>query len=313
MASEIVVLIATRERPELLCRTLSSLGECRLPEGYRETIVIENGTRAGAEAVVAAAPSHLRARYLFEPRGNKSAALNVGLERVSDDALVFFTDDDVRLHPGVLEAYAAASAGTAGGVYYGGPVEPDYEERPPDYLMHFLPPSARGWPPPGELPSTHRFVGFNWAAFARDIRALGGFDPRFEAGSSAKSTGDESQMQDRLLASGVRHRFVPEARVWHYVPKTRCSVDWALRRAYRNGVAEGIMGYDRDARPITAHLFLRLAKWSLFLAASSLSLDPRFRVEARYWVREILGEMAGRVQAFSLARSSARGKDGGLP
>ena len=61
------VLIPTHGRPTLLGRTLASLAACRLPEGYREAVVVENGSRAGAEAVVAeAARAHpgLRLRYL---------------------------------------------------------------------------------------------------------------------------------------------------------------------------------------------------------------------------------------------------------
>ena len=51
----VTVLIPTHGRPTLLGRTLASLGACRLPAAYAETVVVENGSRAGAEAVVAEA------------------------------------------------------------------------------------------------------------------------------------------------------------------------------------------------------------------------------------------------------------------
>ena len=61
--ADFVVNIATSGRPELLRRTLESLKECEEPVGYRETVVVENGPRGGAEAVVRAARSWLNVRY----------------------------------------------------------------------------------------------------------------------------------------------------------------------------------------------------------------------------------------------------------
>ena len=110
MAQPLTVLIPTHGRPALLGRTLASLAACRPPAGYAEAVVVENGAQAGAEAVVAeAAAAHprLRLRYLHVARANKSHALNEALRTVGAGLVVFF-DDDVRLDPGVLEAYAAA-------------------------------------------------------------------------------------------------------------------------------------------------------------------------------------------------------------
>ena len=101
------VVIATREREALLARTLAALALCRRPEGFSGTIVVENGRRAGTEALVRAAPAGLDARYLFESAGNKSKALNTALAQIGE-GLVVFLDDDIRVGPDLLEAYAEA-------------------------------------------------------------------------------------------------------------------------------------------------------------------------------------------------------------
>ncbi len=54
-------------------------------------------------------PAVLKLRYLYLAHGNKSAALNAAMETLGD-CLIFFTDDDVRVDPGVLTAYAEAAA-----------------------------------------------------------------------------------------------------------------------------------------------------------------------------------------------------------
>src|SRR5690625_3949232 len=128
----LTVLIPTHGRPRLLGRTIASLAACRLPEGYREAVVVENGIRAGAEAVVAeaaAAHPHLRLRYLHVERANKSHALNEALKTIADGLVVFF-DDDVRLEPGVLEAYAEAAEAHPEPAFFGGSLGVDYEKRP---------------------------------------------------------------------------------------------------------------------------------------------------------------------------------------
>ena len=63
------------------------------------------------------------------------------------------------------------------------------------------------------------FLGLNWAAFASDLKEVGGFDPRFGPGSATGSTGQETAMQRRFLAAGLHGRDVPHAEVWHWIPR----------------------------------------------------------------------------------------------
>src|SRR5579872_392017 len=168
---DLVVNIPTSGRPDLLRRTLGSLGECELPAGYVETLVIENGPRAGAEEVVRSARRELRARYMHVPRGNKSGALNAALKCLGE-CLVFFTDDDVRFDRRTLCEYADMAREKGPGFFFGGPVNVDYEAAPPEWLREFLPCSAKGWRPnrsEGRIES-ERFIGSNWAAFSEDLR-----------------------------------------------------------------------------------------------------------------------------------------------
>jgi|SRR5690625_503713 len=282
MISCFTILIPTHGRATLLGRTLASLAECSIPEGYVETVVIENGPKSGAEDTVAAASSqwpHLTLRYLHVPRANKNHALNEALNAVGSGLLIFF-DDDVRIQANALEAYAAAAKGVSGGAYFGGPVAPDFEHRPAEWRMATLPASVRGWRQESEKDAWHLFLGANWAAFRSDILAVGGFDKDRGPGSPSGSTGQESDMQVRLTAAGVRRVYVPGALVWHYIPRERCSMSWALKRAYRTGTEKGILEGDAFApgmgRPAffvartTLKTGLRLAKYGLKFDASGM-------------------------------------------
>ena len=241
-AVNIVVTIATSGRPDLLNRTLKSLGECQLPAEYGETVIIENGTRAGADEVVRSARAELKARYMHIDIGNKSAALNAALETVGD-CLMFFTDDDVRLAPSTLAAYVQTEQQRGPGHFYGGPMNVDYDVPPPEWLREYLPNSATGWELSEEdqRKESMEFLGCNWAAYARDLRAAGGFNVNHGPGSPTGSTGQETEMQRRLLRMGLGAVYVPGSRVWHYVPENRCTPAWVIERNYRNGVQDGAL------------------------------------------------------------------------
>jgi glycosyltransferase involved in cell wall biosynthesis len=233
------VLIPTHGRPRLLERTLESVARCTLPDGYEELVVIENGSRAGAEKLVEDLPERLNARYMHRERGNKSYALNEALATIVDGLVVFF-DDDVRVHSGTLVRYSEAAQRHRGRkVYFGGPVEVDREDESPKWFESFLPSSARGYEV-GPVRREKWYLGFNWAAFLSDIERLNGFDPRFGPGSPSGATGQESDMQARMRGDGMQPVDVQGARVTHYVPEENCTFSWLLKRRYRGGMRSGI-------------------------------------------------------------------------
>ncbi len=61
-------------------------------------------------------------------------------------------------------------------------------------------------------------------------------------------------MQLSLIAAGLEGQYVPQALVHHWVPRDRCSPQWALERAYRNGVRRGLVTpEDRETLTIAGY------------------------------------------------------------
>jgi hypothetical protein len=54
------------------------------------------------------------------------------------------------------------------------------------------------------------------------------------------SPGEDTEIQERLLAGGVRGFYLPHAAMRHFVRANSVTVDFALHRAERNGVYWGI-------------------------------------------------------------------------
>jgi hypothetical protein len=90
-----------------------------------------------------------------------------------------------------------------------------------------------------------RFLGFNWAAFAQDLLACGGFSATFGPGT-ALGTGEETFLQWKMQQRGIGARYLPEALAWHYVPPERCSPEWTLRRARGGGFNAGVLVEHQD-------------------------------------------------------------------
>ena len=239
--AHLVAVIPTHGRPDLLGRTLASVAACARPAGYGGCLVVENGPRAGAEAVVAgAARAHPGAgfRYLHHGRANKSAALNAALAGVPDGALCVFFDDDVRVEPGTLAAYARFALGTGERAHFGGAVLPTYETPPDEWLAPSLPYSVTGFGR-AQFSQAGFFLGANWAAQRGHIVGAGGFDPEFGPGSATGARGQEKQMQLRLCDAASAPVWVEGAVVHHAVPPERCSPQWAARRAFQMAVQDG--------------------------------------------------------------------------
>jgi glycosyltransferase involved in cell wall biosynthesis len=260
MKLPLVVVIPTHGRSDLLQQTLESIVNCKLPRSFEELIVIENGSRAGADSLLEELPDRLRARYMHRERGNKSYALNEALETI-DDGLVVFFDDDVRVDPSTLMAYAKAAADYNSGIFLGGTVRVQKEVEPPRWLKPSLPDSATGYIADGSREGKY-YLGFNWAAFSEDIKQLGGFDPRFGPGSTTGATGQESDMQQRMRTAGLKPVDVADAVVTHHVPKERCTLPWAVGRRYQ----AGIFGYHKSGGGI--HMLAKALR--IFLEATGL-------------------------------------------
>ena len=91
-------------------------------------------------------------------------------------------------------------------------------------------------------------------------------------------------MQRRLLKLGLLGPYVPAAVVWHYVPRDRCSEQWAINRNFRHGV-EGASRIAARTRPLRLPPWWVIGKYLKGIArciVRSVSLDPERRFAAKF-------------------------------
>lgn len=298
------VVIATCGRPDLLRRALDSLASARRPDSVREVLVVENGGARGAREVVDALRDRLPIRYLLLEDGNKSRALNRALEQTSAD-FIYFLDDDVVLDEVTVESYVEAAVRYGPGHHFSGPLVADWEVEPPDWLKSYLPPSAAGWDQGDEEKYYDRpyFIGSNWAAFREDMLAVGGFKEHIGPGSPTGAIGDERDLQQRMLDAGNRGVYLPDARIWHHVPRDSCHFQWARQRQHRTGLTYGVLDLppELEGGPIPAGLAGRV-RLAILGAKIVVARALGWSDERRAWLEMTHARTAGYLKGRRLAR-----------
>jgi len=296
---DIFIVIVTCNRAPLLARTLQTLSLCHFPENLRRVIVVENGATFTAGELVASFATTLPIEYRQFPHASKCGALNSALDETRNEFVIFF-DDDVRIHEKTLLAYAEAAGGRRGGAFFGGRCLVDYEEPPEQWLKRYLPASARGWSLGSEMCplQSPNALGFNWAAFSADLRSVGNFDERCGPGTDAN--GDERNVQERMLRRGIKGYFVPNATVWHHIPRERCSPAWALQQALRNARGAGLaLAEDRRSTRCRKQLesFFKIAAYAAVLQLSRRWLRPKPLFHGQFMIQRSLGTLEGLKRA----------------
>jgi hypothetical protein len=228
-ADRVAILIATYNRAGLLGETLDVLARSRTSPRLRwDVIVIDNNSTDDTQTVVESRQEGYPAplTYLRETRQGRSAALNAGIAATTAP-LLLFTDDDVRVDEGWIDAGVQALA--AGADYVGGPVSPIWESPPPAWLDLTR---ADLWGTVAILdygPEPFAFedrrlvpLGANMGARRSLIERVGGFRVELGRTSSGRPLGQEvPELLARARARGLRGQYVPSMQVQHHIPASR--------------------------------------------------------------------------------------------
>jgi GT2 family glycosyltransferase len=258
----ISVIIATFNREALLDECLQHLRVQRFQSGD-EVIVVDNGSTDGTCAVIEqhAAGYPVPLRYLHEVKPGKSIAVSRAVAVAAGDVFAF-TDDDVNVDAGWLEALRMAIADPAVALV-GGRVRPRWEGRPPDWFSAVERPERLAAPLAladyGDEAmefGPRTAMGGNMAVRREVLEQLGGFAANLGSVRGTLLTGEDQELSRRVQAAGLRAIYQPTAIVYHWVPVSRVSVRYFLRWFFWSGIANATQD---DARVVPPYLIRRLA------------------------------------------------------
>jgi glycosyltransferase involved in cell wall biosynthesis len=244
-AALVAVIIPTYNRAALLARTLDRLAHTRCTLPTWEVIVVDNNstddTRSVVESRRAGFPVPLR--YVFERLQGRSRALNTGIAGSGAEVLAF-TDDDVLVADGWLEAATAPLLAAGDIEYTGGPVRPLWEGPRPRWLS-----SSKSdlWGTIAILDyGNEAFVfeerrrvplGANMAARRTLFDRIGLFSERLGR-TGLRLLGQEvPELLARARAAGARGLYVPDMVVDHHVPASRLQKSYFRQWWYGKGIS----------------------------------------------------------------------------
>lgn len=316
---DISVVISTCNNCERLRITLGAMAQCRVPpERQWELVLVNNNCTDATDEVAKEFAGRIPLRYLHEPTPGVSFGRNAGLRAASGE-LILCTDDDVRPCPDWLEVYWEAYREKPNGFYFGGPIESEFETvKPSEELLRLAPPSVRGLDygkEPRVLGADEQVVGGNWACPAQALKGSGGYStaPELNYAPGRLSGGEETDLMERLGKGRMRAWYLPGARVKHFVPARKCTLEHIAARAQASGQAGVLMHYTEYAfHPrilgLPRWIYRRLASWWLKWGWARLRGRKGYREYCM--LRAVLGE----IQGFrELTRRRRLGPEPGTP
>lgn len=239
----LTVIMCTRNRAEQLRRVLESAVAMRVPEGLAwEFLLVDNGSTDHTAEVVQSFDGRLPIRRIVEPTPGLSNARNAGVAAARGD-YILWTDDDVVIDPGWLQAYADAFAAYPEAAVFGGVIEPVYEEEPPawfreneDLLATVVAKRDMG-PDRHVMPDTPGMIpyGANYALRTAEQKRFS-YNPDLGVSPSHKRLGEETLVIEAIIKAGGIAVWVPEARVRHLIPAKRLTMDYV--RSYSESAGE---------------------------------------------------------------------------
>ncbi len=233
-AGIVAVCCLTFRRPVGLRRVLEGIAALRFdtgvtPESVR-VVIVDNDPEGSGEAIVdemrAEVPFELR--YAVEARRGIPFGRNRAVAESGDVDLIAFLDDDEAPEPDWLAQLLHTAAETGADVVTG-PVLPVFDERPPDWVLRgrFF---DRRRHATGEL---LHYARTSNVLIRRDLIARWEEQP-FEV-AFGMSGGDDTYFFKRAYLDGATIVWADEAVVREWVPVTRVSVRWMLKREFRRG------------------------------------------------------------------------------
>jgi glycosyltransferase involved in cell wall biosynthesis len=290
------VLICTFNRAADLARTLDSLARIKSRFVWDVLIVDNNSSDNTSDVVQSRARTFpVPVHYLFEPRQGKSNALNTGMQRARA-RLIVFTDDDVEVPEGWLDAGVGPLLERADIEYTGGPVRPAWGAPRPSWLdetgnlggtiavkdhgaVPFIFEDERKTP-----------LGVNMAVRRTLIERIGGFRPDLGRNGRSLLGQEQAEFFYRSRRAGARGLYVPQMWLAHAVPAARLTRDYFRRWWFWKGIS---------------HARLHSIHGSTELGVD-LSRVPRLAGVPRYMFRTALANAAGWVRCCIMARPSVR-------
>lgn len=307
------VTIQTYNHAKTLAKTLESLRTLRCPMGIDYEILIVNNNSTDDTADVIRRYARIlapRLRTVFESRQGLSHARNRALKEAKGE-IVCFTDDDVKVDSGWLEAVSAAfikySAAVVGGRSY--LIYPTPTGRPvwlPAKMETLL--SRLDYGDKVLVNTDKDLFGLNFSVLKEIALEIGGLNTSFGRNGRSLLCGEEKDLLDRIRDAGGIAVYEPNAVVGHIVPPERLKKRWFLRRIYGGAISsERLLIAHGNTPKHLGNILLHAARCCVSVGKSMFRKDTTAQELfcKQYFAAHSLGRLVETIR-YTLKRNTRR-------
>jgi glycosyltransferase involved in cell wall biosynthesis len=308
------IAICTWNRSDLLDKTLQHMRQLDIPAGLAwEIVVVNNRCTDNTDEILAKHTRSLPVRRIFEEQQGQSHARNAAALAARGE-LIVWTDDDVLVDRHWLAETVAAARSQPALSFFGGPIEPWFEIEPPKWLISNWKAVNGAYAfrdlgtEPFEFDAQRLPYGANYALRTCVQREFL-YNPRLGRVATGEIRGEETDVLHKLLAAGHRGAWVPTAKVEHFIPRDRLTIDYIRRFFHGIGQTEFIRNRSQSA-PATIAIWERPTT-----LINALRAELRYRYyrtlrpkKSGRWVNSLVrsSRLWGRLAACSAALSKPR-------
>jgi GT2 family glycosyltransferase len=296
----LTVLIASRNGAGTLKTVLPAYCQLVEPAGGWKVVIIDDGSSDETKAVVSSFETRLPLTYLFEPARGKNAALNLGLQCIEGDLVVFSDDDTIPEKDWLTHMRATADANSSYSIF-AGRVKPRWEHEPPLWMLDWVPmgPTFTISDPrltEGPTDSCNVF-GPNMAVRRNVFDAGHLFCASIGPKGKSYPMGSETEFVRRMIRAGFRCWYCPKSVVEHMIGSEHMDWSWILGRAVRYGRGQYRLDFGNTSQQfpgwfgIPRFLFSKLVRDAVKLGRSVLKNDRKERFVARWDLNFTWGQL----------------------
>lgn len=256
---DISVIIPTYNREDFLTNTIKSLLDQNF-ENY-EIIVVDNACLDSTKKLVELSNNNkIPIKYICEPNMGLHNARHIGAKEAKGDILLYIDDDviaDKNLLKEIIKFYSDPDVGCVGGK-----ILPKWEVEPPEWINLF-PKCYLSILDDEDGPKEVQWIyGCNFSIRKELLFKVGGFNPDAFGDKKMWWYRGDGEIGPLRKVHNISKKVIynPNAVVWHFIPKSRLTIDYFKERAFKSGIEAGYVKYHYSNEPIN---LIKLILWSV--------------------------------------------------
>lgn len=263
---KISFIICTYNRAEYLQDSVETLLQNEANPEYYQLLIIDNNSADETKAIVqeaqASYPDH-NISYITETKQGLSHARNRGIEE-SDCPIIVFVDDDVMVPENYIDSWLEFWKMKPNAKCAGGKIEVQFDDPRPSWMSYFLLPLLGHHDNGSKLTTYGKNAypfGGNMGFKSSIFDQFGNFDTELGRKGKELKASEEKELFQRIKKAGVGIFYVPKAKLFHRVNKSRLTEEYIKEQAIGLGESIAIQNRHKSSATKLSWAITEFLKW----------------------------------------------------